>query len=303
MSMSSIRPAPLVLGLFLASGLASPPCNPLPVIQLSLGNCTIPVPDRTDVHSWGARIEVEGAGDQCIVPSTVVTHSFFTTEDVCTGNQLAISQNMNMTSAQCRSRRGGFISQSQSLPDASIDGLDEANRNWKRFGNELKKAAHATLNLGDGAVDMVIGLITGGQNSTSSHLGLALGSVFLQALKDKGLIAARSFGLDVGSQSTDFPRRGSLALGGYDRDKFASSYKQYPVKDVKDDLLIERYCSLQVPLTEIKLIGSTFNSSTGATRERESIILTRSSNTVACIEPCVISPTLVLQRVADDPSL
>lgn len=288
--MSSILPAALLLSLFLASVRASPSCYPLPIIQLSLGNCTVLEPGRTDVHSWGVRIEVEGAGDQCVVPSTVVTSSFLTTEDVCADSQLDDSVNRKMTAAQCRSRRGGFISQAQSILDASTDGLDTTNRNWKLLGNEMKKAAHATLKLGDGAVDMVVGLITGGRNFTASHLGLASGSVFLQTLKAKGLIAAQSFGIDVGSQSTDYPRRGSLVLGGYDSGKFASSYRQFLVRTPNndDDRLIERFCPFQVKLSEIKLIGSSLNNTNGVTKQTEAVILTRSSNTVACIEPCVI---------------
>ncbi len=139
--------------------------------------------------------------------------------------------------------------------------------------------------LGDGA-SMVVGFISAGQKSTASHLGLAKGSVVLQALKEQGLIAARSFGFDAGSQSIQFPRPGSLILGGYDRASYAaSSYKEFPVSD---GVVGKRHCPLQVRVTEINMTGTTIDPNTGKENTTTSTILTRSSNTDFCVEPCAL---------------
>ena len=131
----------------------------------------------------------------------------------------------------------------------SPDGIEEANPNWTRFGNEINKTARPTLEVVDEKISMPVALITAGQNSGASHLGLALESVFLRTLKDEGLIAARSFALDVGSQSIAFPRRGSLILGGYDRSSFIASSTSYPVTESLND----RSCPFKVFVTDISL--------------------------------------------------
>jgi hypothetical protein len=242
------------------------------------------MPNRSDVYSWGIRFDVDGAEDICVVPSTVLSHSFIMREDVCNPDHLVDVQNQKMTDEQCRSRRGGFISQSQSLPDVTTDGLKEANPNWNALGNEINAAALATFKLFDEAVTMVVGLITGGQQSTASHLGLASGSVFLQALKDNGLITALSFGLDVGSQSTKFPRRGSLVLGGYDQARFTGSSYEY---NVTADIRNRRYCPVQVPVTKIDMIRSFWDNETNQLQTVNTPVTTETSGPTYCIEPCV----------------
>ncbi|KAK4119131.1 hypothetical protein N657DRAFT_650550 [Parathielavia appendiculata] len=240
-----------ILGFLLAPALTLAPCTSSPTIHFSLGNCTIPSPNREDVYSWGIRMSIDGVDDLCVVPSTVVTHSFLTTEALCSGEELKDAEGVTMTPARCRSRRGGFISQLQSLPSAPTDGLDSTNPNWRALGNEISAAALATLKVFDERVAMVVGLITTGQQSTASHLGLASGSAFLRTLKDRGLIAARSFGLNAGSQSVEFPRRGSLVLGGYDRASFGSSAAvEY---NISTDKLNNRLCPLRVQVEGLSL--------------------------------------------------
>jgi hypothetical protein len=278
MMLPQLKPLFLVLALLSASGWTSPSCNPAPTLQFSLGNCTIPSPDGlADVHSWGIRMVIDGAADLCVVPSTVLSHSFLTTENLCIGEQLEDAEGLNMSRSQCNSRRGGFISQSQPLPSAPIDGLDSANPNWKLLGNEIQAAAQATLKIFDDKVTMLVGLITTGKHSTASHLGLASGSVLLKTLKDRGLIAARSFGLNVGSQSLDFPRRGSLILGGYDQASFGSS-AAYEFK-IDTERLENRFCPLRVQVD-----GLTLTAGNDTNRKTETLIV-RGSGIPFCIEP------------------
>ncbi|KAJ4291301.1 hypothetical protein N0V88_006305 [Collariella sp. IMI 366227] len=196
-----------LLPLFLAFTWSSPACVPSQTILLSLGECDIPSQQgQSDVHSWGARLGVKDGGDLCLVPSTVTGHSLFTRQDICSDSQLdATTIGVKMTLEQCRSRRGGYLP--ASFKGASRDGLDAEEPGWIALNNTITDASDVTLMLFDQEVTMKVGLITEGQQSTASHLGLDEGSVLLQTLKDKGLIAARSFGLNVGSQSAAFPRR------------------------------------------------------------------------------------------------
>jgi hypothetical protein len=219
----------------------------------------------------------EGAGDLCVVPSTVLRHSFLTTEGLCAGEQLMDAEGLNMSRSQCISRRGGLIPQSHSLPTASTDGLDSANPNWKALNNEIQAAAQATLKIFDEKVTMLVGLITTGRHSTASHLGLASGSVLLQVLKDSGSIAARSFGLNVGSQSVEFPRRGSLVLGGYDQASFGSS-APYEYK-IATERLENRLCPLRVQVE-----GLTLTAGNDTDRQTETLI-GRGNAIPFCIEP------------------
>ncbi|KAK4031426.1 hypothetical protein C8A01DRAFT_21342 [Parachaetomium inaequale] len=277
-------PQPLFLLVLLpVLGWASPTCYPSPVVQLSLGNCTIPGSDGPTVNSWGIRMGIVNTDDLCVVPSTVVTNTFLTTEDVCAGNGRVDSQGLTLTDPQCRSRRGGFIFRNQSLQGAPTDGLDAANPNWKAFNTNITAAATASLRVFDQVVPMVVGLISSGQQSTASHLGLASGSILLEALKDKQLITARSFGLDVGSRSILAPRRGTLTIGGYDQASLASPWHQY---NVVLDKLQERFCPLQVSVTDVTLHGTFFDPKTNTTGQvPEKTIVSRESGTKFCIEP------------------
>lgn len=286
-----LPPTRLLLPLFTllpAPGWAAPFCASGPVIELSLGNCSVRIDGQSDVHSWGWSVDIVGADTLCVVPSTVVSTTFLMTANICNGTERTNLDNITLTAQQCRSRRGGFITEdhAQDLLDAPIDGLAAANPNWENFSNRITKAAHATFKLVDDAVTMVVGFISAGQKSTASHLGLAKGSIFLQTLKDQGLIAARSFALDVGSQSTEFPRRGSLVLGGYDRGSYAaSSYREFSV----GDKVGERFCPLQVPVTQITMTGTRIDPTTGKEKTTSSVVQTRSSNSLFCLEPYALS--------------
>ncbi|KAK3900292.1 hypothetical protein C8A05DRAFT_36076 [Staphylotrichum tortipilum] len=273
------------LAFFPAPRWAAPFCASGPVIELTLGNCSVRVADQSDVQSWGFPVDIEGADSLCVVPSTVVANTFIMTANICNDSNLINLDGLKLTPEQCRSRRGGFVTEEEAkkLPFASTDGLADANPNWEKLGNRIDAAAHATLRFLDDTVSMVVGFLSVGQKSTASHLGLALGSVLLQTLKDQDLIAARSFSIDAGSQSIQFPRRGSLVLGGYDRASYvASSYREYPVNSGR---VGERYCPLQVPVTQINMTGIRVDPRTGEEHTISSVILTRSSNTPFCLEP------------------
>ncbi|KAL2136888.1 hypothetical protein VTI74DRAFT_614 [Chaetomium olivicolor] len=275
--------APFLLflpGLLVALAWASPACLPSPVLQLSLGSCSVLSPGQPDVHSWGVLLGIDRADSLCAAPSTVLSNSFLTTDDLCTGSQLVDIQGLRLTDAQCRSRRGGYITQARPLPEAPTDGLAAANPNWIALGNNITSAAVATLRFLDQSVTMTVGLIRSGQQSTASHLGLDAGSVLLRSLKDKSLIAARSFGLNVGSQSAEFPRRGSLVLGGYDQASFASSsVAEYPISTAK---LNNRHCPLQVQVEKLTLSARRSPNSTD-TEDRE--IWGQANPVTFCIEP------------------
>jgi hypothetical protein len=278
------RPLVLLLGLLAAQGCASLSCYPSPVIQLTLGNCTILSPNQTDVTSWGIEVSVQQTNKLCVVPSTVVNNSFLVTEELCGKSNLVDANNISMTDAQCRSRRGGLSSTSQ-LPQVKTDGLPEANPGWMELpDNAIESAADATLQLFDQTVTMIVGLITQGQQSTASHLGLASASVLLQNLKNKGLIGARSFGLDVGSQSISFPRFGSLVLGGYDKTGFAAStFAEY---DISTAPLRNRHCPLQVKVTGLTLRSQVLNRTAGdKPKVQDTVIIENAGPVDFCIEP------------------
>jgi hypothetical protein len=102
-----------------------------------------------------------------------------------------------MTPAQCRSRRGGYVTRS-ALPSASTNGLDVLNPGWVSLmavdtSTPFQYAVQASLQMRDAAVTgMVEGLITQSQQHTTSRLGLAEQSALLQTLKNSSLIGARS---------------------------------------------------------------------------------------------------------------
>jgi hypothetical protein len=242
---------------FLIIAFAAPSCQPPPTIQFGLANCTILGPNQTDVNSWGILIGVEGSNELCVVPSTVVNSSILQSSEICNSDQLN-DNGVNMTYAQCRSRRGGFITRS-AVPNATTDGLAQLNPGWISLGNVIQYAADATLQLLNETVTMVEGLITQGQLSTASHLGLAENSTLLQALKDAGLIGARSWGLNSGSQSVLFPREGSLVLGGYDEASLSGPFFEYDV--AVPNLLNNRPCPLQILVTQLTLNISGLNQS------------------------------------------
>ena len=123
--------------------------------------------------------------------------------------------------AQCLSRKGGYVNLNQ-LPSVDPVGLEENNKGWKNItsvdaSDPFKYAVRAPLQLRDQQVTFRQGIIDSGLQHTTSHIGLAETSTFLQSLKDTGLIGARSWGLNSGSQSYATPRDGSLVLGGFDQ--------------------------------------------------------------------------------------
>ncbi|KAK3939396.1 hypothetical protein QBC46DRAFT_438060 [Diplogelasinospora grovesii] len=254
---------------------AATTCQTPPTVQLSLGNCTILAPNQTDVNSRGVKIGVVGGDMLCVVPSTVVNSTFLQSSEICGSDQLA-DNGYTMTPAQCRSRRGGFITVSD-VASAAIDGLDTLNPGWISIGNVIKFAAQAPLQLLTKTVTVVEGLITEGQMSTTSHLGLAASSTLLQAMKDAGLILARSWGLNAGSSSVLFPRDGSLVLGGFDQASLAGPFNEYAI--AVPDILSDRHCPLQISVTGLTLNIKTPNQTVSET------LVDNSNKLPACIEP------------------
>ncbi|KAK3689333.1 hypothetical protein B0T22DRAFT_375669 [Podospora appendiculata] len=261
----------LLLGNALVAQISDVCANPS-TIELKLGNCTILGPAQADVNSWGIRVGVLNSSGLCIVPSTVVNTTFLTSSEICGDGQLVDANDITMTVAQCRSRRGGYITRS-SVPNVPTNTLDQQNQGWVGFKNVIQFAANATLQLLTETVTMVEGLITDGQQSTTSHLGLASSSTLLQTLKGTGQIGALSWGLNSGSQSVEFPRDGSLVLGGYDSASLAGSFYEY---DIALNKLNNRICPLQILIT-----GLTLN----INGEVVETIVDNSDKLAACIEP------------------
>lgn len=184
-----------------------------------------------------------------------------------------------MTENTCRSRRGSLLS-TQSLKVAPIKDL-RSNPGWTALGNPMDRAVEVSLKLLRRTVKTTAGLIYQGQQSTASHFGLASDSTILRTLKDAGIIDARSFGLNVGSQSFLFPRSGSLVLGGWDSSSVtSSSFIEFPIKS--DSKLQDRYCPLQVQITDLTLQVKKINETAWT---NSNTIAGPGNPLTACVEP------------------
>jgi len=193
--------------------------------------------------------------------------------EVCSAGNL-----QNETAAQCRSRRGNFVDRS-SLTPTSVDSLPP-DPGWAAIMSPLpafQYAVDALLLLpADDSVNMPEGLITEGQNHTTSHLGLGIESELLDQLVNIGMIPARSWGLNSGSQSVMNARDGSLVLGGYDegsvKDNFVDYDINYPIAEGSGG----RDCPLQVTIEQmiLRLAGGTDIS-----------LWDESSPVISCVEP------------------
>lgn len=258
---------------FFAAHAYAQTCVPPPTIDLSFGNCTFLYND-TVINSYGILVGVGDSGDSqslCVMPSTVVNSTMLQSSEICDSDQLD-----KMTLYQCLSRRGGVVMR-DALPSASIDTLADLNPGWVSLTSgstnvTWQYAVQAALQLKDQAVTMLEGLITQGQLSTMSHLGLAESSPLLQALKDEGLIGALSWGLNAGSQSYSAPRIGSLVLGGYDEESIEGDFFTFPISSQP---VQQRPCPLQVNINELTL----------TVRNVSLPMITQSNPLVACIEP------------------
>jgi hypothetical protein len=257
-------------------------CSP-PTIQFGLRNCTFSAGNQT-VQSWGVLLGVGGSMELCAVPGTVVNSTLLQSSEICSNDWLTVG-NITMTAAQCRSRRGGFITK-EDLPPASTDGLDVLNPGWVSLMKvdapiPFQFAAEAALQIRDESVTMIEGLITQGQQHTTSHIGLGEQSTLLQSLKDVGLIGAKSWGLNAGSQSYLFPRDGSLVLGGYDESSVDGPFFNYSI--AKPNMLNNRPCPLQISITVMTLKVSNGNGSATRTKDFFSV----ANKLPVCIEPYV----------------
>lgn len=256
-------------------------CLP-PTIHLGLQNCTFSVANQTEVESWGVLLGVGRSEQLCGMVSTVVNSSMLQSSEVCSEDWLSIG-NFTMTPAQCRSRRGGFVMRNN-LPEASTDGLAELNPGWTTFMavddiTPFQFAAKPALQLRDESVTMLTGLITQGQQHTTSHIGLAEESTLLRSLKDSGLIAATSWGLNAGSQSYLFPRDGSLVLGGFDESSVDGPFFTYNI--TKPNMLNNRPCPFQIEVTGMTLEVSSGDGSDPVSRS----FYSKANSLRVCIEP------------------
>jgi hypothetical protein len=217
---------------FFRSSVTASSCSAQP-IWLPLSNCTITEITIPDVISWGAAIGVGNSSQElCFVPSTVVNNTLVISSGACSN-----ANAQNETAAQCRSRRGNYVDQS-ALTTTSLASL-KPDPGWAAIMSPLpafQYAVDAVLQLrSDASVDMPEGLITEGQNYTTSRLGLGIDSELLEQLVNIGMIPARTWGLNPGSQSVVNPRDGNLVLGGFDqasvKDDFVTYDMNYPVAE------------------------------------------------------------------------
>ncbi|KAK4652735.1 hypothetical protein QC762_500605 [Podospora pseudocomata] len=247
-------------------------------IQFRVGNCTIRSPNEPEVQSWGAEVALNNERTICMVPSTVLNDTFLTTTSLCQSSEQLKVHQVDMTPAQCASRRGGPVS-ADKFKGVPLSNLVQ-NPGWTLLNNTIEDAVEVSMQLSRQAITTTVGLITKGQNSAASHLGLATDSSILKVLKGQGLIVARSFGLNVGSQSVQSPRGGSLVLGGYDQGSVANPFlHEFPIP--QNDRLQDRHCPLQVELTGLTLEIKMANASETESRD----IFSKSTGITVCVEP------------------
>jgi hypothetical protein len=191
----------------------------------------------------------------------------------------------NETAAQCRSRRGNFVERSD-LTSTSIDSLPP-DLGWAAIMAplpEFQYAVNALLQLrSDASVQMPEGLITEGQNHTTSHLGLGIESELLSELVNAGMIPGRSWGLNPGSQSILYPRDRNLVLGGYDDSSVKGNFVDYNINYPVAEGSGGHDCSIQVTVESMILRPA------GGSH----ITLSDSSDPfLCCIEPLVVHPEI-----------
>ncbi|KAK4222852.1 hypothetical protein QBC38DRAFT_331853, partial [Podospora fimiseda] len=268
----------LLLALLVVPVTAAPRCQSGATIHFNLGYCVIRSSSASDIHSWGFNLNIDKAGELCVVPSTVTNATFVTSDGVCTSKDQLQTNGVSINEATCRSRRGGLIS-TQGLKEGDVKSLGE-NPTWTSLGNSMARAVEVTLGFLKQTVSITLGLIDKGQQSTASHFGLASDSVALRILKDAGIIGARSFGLNVGSQSVQFPKPGSLVLGGWDANSVdSSSFIEFPINaNYKSS---SRRCPLKVEITQLTVRLKRSNE----TSWNESNYADPGDTLIACIEP------------------
>jgi hypothetical protein len=247
-------------------GSASSSSCDLPTLSLPLGPCNISIPSQDAVYSYGLLLVVDGTR-LCSMPSTFATTPLFDHEDVCSPENQG-----GGTHKQCRSRRGNYLP--ATLATESADGLKGQNLNLEAFKIPIEKAARPTIELQAGrSVQVLSGLVTRWENHTNSHFPLNDKSTVLDQLKEAEMIGARSFAIDVGSQTSLGGRRGQLTLGGWHPEKVRGPFYAYPMNYSQSRG--ERLCALQVGIERLDVtIGDDIIP-----------VISKDMDTVACIEP------------------
>jgi hypothetical protein len=232
---------------------AASPCV-LPTVSVPLGPCNITLPGLPTVYSWGARLNVNGTF-LCASPSTVASSCLLEDEEICLPDNPALGNLTKMNAAECRSRRGNFLTNNGLEREAPV-GLEALNQNWDALQMNLTTfdfAVHAPFKLqGTTTVAPVSGVITQGTKHKNSHLSLDAGSTLMSELLRNEQIKSKAFGLDVGSTSYHNPRPGRLTLGGYEPDKLVGNFYEYNMTSYKP-MLGSRLCPLQITISQMVL--------------------------------------------------
>ncbi len=262
----------LIALLQIAMASAAANCD-LPTISLSVGSCNLSLADQT-VYSWGVIVGVNGT-QLCSSPSTVAATFLLEHEKICSDQQRGA-----MSQAECKSRRGNYLTSSGvSLASAAdTTSLAAQNPNWITLMGTLptfELATQSPLQLqADISASMISGFITQGINHTNSHFSLDDNSFILKELQKSAQIQANSFGFDSGSSSYLSPRRGRLTLGGYEPAKVLGPFIEYSMNSY-NKMLNNRHCPLQINISQLDV-------NIGAESKR---LITPDQPVRSCIEP------------------
>jgi len=255
-----------LLATYFAGRASSSSCD-LPTLSLPLGPCNISLSSQDAVYSYGLLLTVDGTR-LCSTPSTFATTPLFDHEDVCSPENMAGSSHK-----QCKSRRGNLLP--ASIATESTDSLKGLNVNLETFKIPIDKAAKPTIELQPGrSVQVSSVLITRWENHTNSHFPLNDQSTILSQGKDSGVIGARSFAIDVGSQMSLSGRRGRLTLGGWHPEMVKGPFIEYDMKNYTQ-FRNDRLCPLQVGIETLEITVG----------DEVVKVISRDMGAVACIEP------------------
>lgn len=235
----------LLCGALLVVMASSASCD-LPTVSVTFGSCNVSTPGLDGIaYSYGVLLAVNRA-QICATPSTFVTSPLLEHEDVCS------EQNrIGMTAAQCRSRRGNYVSKDDAEV-VSAEGLAQQSTNMK-FLPPIDKSTRAPIQLQLGTVVSVhSGFITSGDQHANSHFPLNEDSVVLAEMKRTNQIASKEFGVDVGSQSVYSPRNGRLAIGGLQAAMIKGPRWEFKIDRSKPDIN-SRACALKVDIRHIHI--------------------------------------------------
>lgn len=239
----------------------------LPLLSVPLGDCIVPINDgitQANVFSWGMPLLVHGIL-LCCTPSLFTSTPFFDSREVCSD-----AHRGEGSLAQCRSKHGNWLTDPGNLFQ-TFSQLKGQNENIERFNVSVGKETKAPIEFQPGkSITLLSGIIENWENHTAHHFPVGPKSTAIQELKNAGLIASRSWSLDVGTAS----RKGTIIFDGWQPELAKLPMVEY--KTNYTQAVNGRFCELQVGIKQIDItIGG------------EVIPLMTDSDELACIETSV----------------